>query len=70
MQLDKDLQAKQEARDLCKQAELAQKELFAYSQEKLDAITRAVAEAFEKAAGAAKTVVTATIEDAMNKYSH
>ena len=27
-------------------------------------------EAFEKAAGAAKLVVTATIEDAMNKYSH
>ena len=27
-------------------------------------------EAFDKAAGAAKLVVTATIEDAMNKYSH
>ena len=27
-------------------------------------------EAFDKAAGAAKTVVTATIEEAMNKYSH
>ena len=27
-------------------------------------------EAFEKAAGAAKLVITATIEDAMNKYSH
>lgn len=27
-------------------------------------------EAFEKAAGAAELVVTATIEDAMNKYSH
>ena len=27
-------------------------------------------EAFDKAAGAAKTIVTATIEDAMNKYSH
>ena len=27
-------------------------------------------EAFDKAAGAAKTVITATIEDAMNKYSH
>lgn len=50
MQLDKDLQAKQEARDLCKQAALAQKELFTYPQEKLDAITRAVAAAFSAAA--------------------
>ena len=50
MQLDKDLQAKQEARDLCKQAVLAQKELFTYPQEKLDAITRAVAAAFSAAA--------------------
>ena len=47
MQLDKDLQARQEARDLCRQAELAQRELFSVSQEKLDAITRAVAAAFE-----------------------
>ena len=50
MQLDKDLQAKQEARDLCKQAELAQKELFFFPQEKLDAIVEAVAKAFEAAA--------------------
>ena len=50
MQLDKDLQAKQEARDLCKQAELAQRELFTYSQERLDAIIEAVAKAFEAAA--------------------
>ena len=50
MQLDKDLQAKQEARDLCKQAGLAQQELFAYPQEKLDTIVRAVAKAFEAAA--------------------
>ena len=48
--MDKDLQAKQEARDLAKQAELAQKELFFFPQEKLDAITRAVAKAFEGAA--------------------
>ena len=47
MQLDKDLQAKQEARDLCKQAELAQKELFSFPQEKLDAVTEAVAAAFQ-----------------------
>ena len=47
--MDKDLQAKQEARDLAKQAELAQKELFFFPQEKLDAITVAVAKAFEAA---------------------
>ena len=50
MQLDKDLQARQEARDLCKQAELAQRELFFFSQEKLNTITEAVAKAFEAAA--------------------
>ena len=49
MQLDKDLQAKQEARELAKKAELAQKELFFFPQEKLDAITKAVAKAFEAA---------------------
>ena len=48
--MDKDLQAKQEARDLAKQAELAQRQLFAFSQEKLNAITEAVAKAFEAAA--------------------
>ena len=48
--MDKDLQAKQEARDLCKQADLAQGELFSCPQEKLDAITRAVATAFAAAA--------------------
>ena len=50
MQLDKDLQAKQEARDLCKQAELAQQALFSFPQERLDAITEAVAAAFHGAA--------------------
>ena len=50
MQLDKDLQARQEARDLCKQAQLAQRELFFYPQEKLDAIVEAVAGAFSTAA--------------------
>ena len=48
--MDKDLQARQEARDLAKQADLAQRELFTYPQEKLDAITRSVAEAFAAAA--------------------
>ena len=48
--MDKDLQAKQEVRDLAKQAELAQRQLFTFSQEKLNAITEAVAKAFEAAA--------------------
>ena len=48
--MDKDLQAKQEARDLSKQAEKAQQELFFFPQEKLNAITEAVAKAFEAAA--------------------
>ena len=47
MQLDKDLQAKQEARDLCAQAQLAQEELSSFPQEKLDAITEAVAAGFQ-----------------------
>ena len=50
MQFDKDLQAKQEARDLCRQAEEAQKLLFTFSQAQLDAIVEAVAKAFSAAA--------------------
>ena len=50
MQLEKDLQARQEARTLASQAALAQQALFSYSQTQLDAIVRAVAKAFEKAA--------------------
>ena len=50
MQLDKDLQAKQEARELSRQAEVAQKELNSFSQEKLDAIVEAVARTFAAAA--------------------
>ena len=50
MELDKDLQARQEARQLAKQAEIAQKQLAAMSQQQLDAITEAVAAAFSKAA--------------------
>ena len=49
MELDKDLQARQEARCLAKQAELAQKQLARMSQQQLDNITEAVAAAFEKA---------------------
>ena len=47
--MDKDLQARQEARDLAKQAELAQKELFFFPQEKLDAVVETIAKAFEAA---------------------
>ncbi len=50
MELDKDLQARQEARQLAKQAEQAQKVLCSLPQEKLDAIVEAVAAAFHKAA--------------------
>ena len=61
MQLDKDLQARQEARDLCAQAALAQKELFSFPQEKLDAITEAVSKAFQAcAADLAKMAVEET----------
>ena len=38
MELDKDLQARQEARQLLRQAELAQKQLADFSQEQLDAM--------------------------------
>ena len=50
MELDKDLQARQEARQLAKKAEQAQKVLCTLTQEKLDAIVEAVAAAFHKAA--------------------
>ncbi len=50
MELDKDLQARQEARCLAKQAEKAQKQLAQMSQQQLDAITEAVAAAFQKSA--------------------
>ena len=46
MELDKDLSARQEARTLCARAESAQKQLSAMSQQKLDAITEAMARAF------------------------
>ena len=50
MELDKDLQARQEARALARQAEAAQKQLAKMSQQQLDAITEAVAAAFQKSA--------------------
>ena len=48
MELDKDLQARQEARALAKQAQAAQRVLGEMPQEKLDAIVEAVAGAFAK----------------------
>ena len=47
MEFDKDLSARQEARVLAKQAEIAQEVLGKMTQAQLDAIVRAVAEAFE-----------------------
>ena len=50
MELDKDLQARQEARRLLREAENAQIQLARMSQEKLDAIVEAVEKAFVAAA--------------------
>ena len=50
MELDKDLLARQEARTMAKQAAQAQKALGQLSQEKLDAIVEAVADAFSREA--------------------
>ena len=50
MELDKDLQARQEARVLAQKARDAQAVLATFSQEKLDAIVEAVADAFYKGA--------------------
>ena len=50
MDFDKDLAARQEARDLCAKADKAQRILATFSQEKLDAIVEAVAKAFSAAA--------------------
>ena len=46
--MDKDLQSRQEARELLRQAEAAQKVLAGFSQDKLDSIVKAVAEAFSQ----------------------
>ena len=50
MEFDKDLSARQQAREFAKQAEAAQKELAAMTQGQLDAIVEAVAKAFAKEA--------------------
>ena len=50
MELDKDLLARQEARLLLRQAKLAQEQLAGFSQEKLDAIVKAISDAIYTAA--------------------
>ena len=50
MDVDKDLAARQEARDLCAKADKAQRILATFHQDKLDAIVEAVAKAFSAAA--------------------
>ena len=50
MDLDQDLAARQEARSLCRKSREAQKSLREFSQSQLDAITEAVASAFEEKA--------------------
>ena len=50
MELDKDLMARQEARQLLRQAEIAQKQLATFPQEKLDAIVKAISDAIYGAA--------------------
>ena len=50
MEFDKDLAARQEARDLSRQAEQAQRLLAEFPQEKLDRIVEAMARAFSAAA--------------------
>ena len=50
MELDKDLAARQEARDLCIKAEKAQRILAQMPQEKLDTIVKKIADAFAAAA--------------------
>ena len=61
MELSKDLMARQEARNLCAQAQKAQEVLSQMSQGQLDAICKAVAEGFAKeAATLARQAVTET----------
>ena len=72
MELDKDLQARQEARCLAKQAELAQAKLAQMSQQQIDAIVKAMADAFyNKALELAEMAVRETgfgnVEDKITK---
>ena len=67
MELDKDLQARQQARNLAKAAETAQKALAQMSQQQLDVIVRAVAKAF--AASAAELAELAVRETGFGNVS-
>ena len=72
MELDKDLQARQEARCLAKQAEAAQETLAQMSQQQLDTIVKAVCDAFyDKALELAEMAVRETgfgnVEDKITK---
>ena len=72
MELDKDLQAKQEARCLAQKAEQAQKQLAQMSQQQLDTITEAVSKAFyDRALELAELAVRETgfgnVEDKITK---
>ena len=55
MQLDKDLSARQEARDLAQQAAHAQAILRTFDQPRLDTITQAIGDAFAAAIEACST---------------
>ena len=72
MELDKDLQSRQEARRLARQAEAAQKQLAEMSRAQLDAIVEAVAKAFlaaapELAALAVRETGFGNVEDKITK---
>ena len=72
MELDKDLKARQEARDMAARAENAQKDLASMTQAQLDAIVEAVAKAFSaKALELAELAVRETgfgnVEDKITK---
>ena len=72
MELDKDLQARQEARCLAQKAEQAQKQLAEMSQQQLDDITQAVSNAFyDRALELAELAVRETgfgnVEDKITK---
>ena len=72
MELDKDLMARQEARELAKAAETAQKQLARFSQAQLDTVVEAVAKAFaaeavELASMAVKETGFGNMEDKVTK---
>ena len=70
MEFDKDLQARQEARQLLRRAEDAQKQLGRFSQEKLDAIVKAIAAAIYGAATELADIKCAVSEAVTNCIVH